>query len=117
MAFFVGVDAGGTKTQCWVGDESRVLARGTAGTVKLMNVGAEVATERLRGLLLETLAEAGVRAEEVKRTAVGLAGISSEAVRGWAAEVLAATVGGRWCFVGMKRLRWMRRLGMGRGFW
>ena len=28
MAYFVGLDSGGTKTECWLGDETRVLARG-----------------------------------------------------------------------------------------
>ena len=61
MAKFVAIDAGGTKTQCWVADETRVLASATGGTVKLMSVGEEVGLEGFilfRGTFLLAEAEA-----------------------------------------------------------
>jgi N-acetylglucosamine kinase-like BadF-type ATPase len=100
MAFYLALDAGGTKTQCWVADETRVLAKGSAGTVKLMNVGEPVATDRLSALLADVLGEAGVDARAVKRTAVGLAGIGSESVRSWAQHVLSSAVGGELVLLG-----------------
>jgi N-acetylglucosamine kinase-like BadF-type ATPase len=94
MGLFLAIDAGGTKTECALADEARVLARASAGTVKLMRVGEEVATARLRGLLEEVAAKAGVGLGEVTRTCFGLAGVSSGVVRGWADRVIRETVGG-----------------------
>ncbi len=94
MGLFVGLDSGGTKTDCWVGDETRVLGRAQCGTVKLTRVGQEVATERLRGLLRAAAADAGIDLREVSRTCVGVAGFGIAEVREWAARVVGEMVGG-----------------------
>jgi N-acetylglucosamine kinase-like BadF-type ATPase len=100
MANFVAIDGGGTKTQCWVADESRVLGRARCGTVKLMNVGEEVATHRLKALVQEAAEDAGValngdgRRSGVAHTCMGLAGVRSETVRRWADTTLRAVLGG-----------------------
>ena len=94
MGYYLALDAGGTSTRCWVADEERVLARESGPTVKLMHVGEGLATERLQELVRRALAAAGVRGEDVTRTVVGLAGISSTTVREWAERVCGALVGG-----------------------
>jgi len=94
MAYFVALDGGGTKTQCWVADEERVLGRASAGSVKLMVVDEATATARLQGLVREAAAEAGVALGDVTRTCMGLAGISSASVREWAERTLRGVVGG-----------------------
>jgi len=94
MAIYVALDAGGTKTQCWVADETRVLGRATGGTVKIMMVGEELATARLREVILEAAAAAGVDLQSVTRTCMGLAGITSESTRAWAERTLRGFVSG-----------------------
>jgi len=94
MAIYVALDAGGTKTQCWVADETQVLGRATGGTVKIMMVGEELAAERLRAVILEAATAAGVDVKDVKRTCMGLAGINSESTRAWAVLALGGIVGG-----------------------
>ena len=95
MSLYLAIDAGGTKTRCLLADETRVLARASTGTVKLMRVAESEATKRLRVMLAEAAASAGVSLTEVKRTCFGLAGSSSESVRRWAREAIAgAGVGG-----------------------
>jgi N-acetylglucosamine kinase-like BadF-type ATPase len=94
MAYFVGLDSGGTKTECWLGDETRVLGRAAAGTVKLTRVSQEVATARMQELLREVSAQAGVSLAEVVRTCVGIAGYSIAEVREWAERVVREMVGG-----------------------
>ena len=84
MAYFVALDGGGTKTECWVADETRVLGRASTGTVKLMSVDEPTATARLETLLHDAAAEAGVALDRVQRICFGLAGSSSGLVRGWA---------------------------------
>ncbi len=94
MAIFVALDAGGTKTQCWVADETRVLGRATGATVKIMMAGEDLASERLREVILETVCTAGIDPKDVTRTCMGLAGISSESTRAWAERTLRGIVGG-----------------------
>ena len=94
MAYFVGLDSGGTKTECWLGDERQVLAQAVCETVKLTRVTREVATERLHGLLREVSANAGVPLGQVARTCVGVAGYSIVEVREWAWRVVSDVVSG-----------------------
>src|ERR1700722_383430 len=94
MAYFVGLDSGGTKTECWLGDETRVLGRAVTGSVKLTRVSEEIGTARMRELLAEVSAQSGVKLSEVTRTCVGIAGFSIAAVREWAERTVEAMVGG-----------------------
>jgi glucosamine kinase len=94
LAYFLALDAGGTKTTCVLADETRVLATASVGSVKLMRVGAEVATERLVGLLREVSTLSGVSLKEISRTCMGLAGLSIQAVREWAEATLKSAVAG-----------------------
>ena len=94
MAYFVALDSGGTKTECWLGDETQVLGRAVCGTVKLTRVGQEVATERLQRLLAEVSEQSRVALHDVTNTCVGIAGYTITEVREWAARVVGALVGG-----------------------
>jgi len=94
MSFFLAIDAGGSKTECLLADENRVLARATTGTVKLMRVGEQEATARLAAMLAEVGAAAGVSLSHIARTCFGLAGLSNPAVRAWASRVLSEFVAG-----------------------
>ena len=94
MSYFVGLDSGGTKTECWLGNEERILAQAVCGTVKLTRVSRKIATERMHGLLAEVSAKAGVPLSEVTRTCVGVAGYSIAEVREWAWRVVSERVAG-----------------------
>ena len=94
MAYFVGLDSGGTKTECWLGDETRILGKSKTTTVKLTRVSQEVATARLRHLLAEVSAQSGVPLSAITRTCVGVAGFSIAEVREWAHRVVSQMVSG-----------------------
>ena len=115
MGFFLAIDAGGTKTEGWLADEERVLAQGVVGSVKLMNVGAQEATARLRGLLNELATAAGVSLGAVSRTCMGLAGISSAGVRTWAEITLGELVGGDCIITGDEEIALHAAFGEGAG--
>jgi glucosamine kinase len=100
MRKFVAIDSGGTNTRCWVADEERVLGRAQAGTIKVMVVGEEVATARLVGLVRDAARDAGVGLDEISRTCMGLAGISSGFVRKWGEDTLRGVVSGDVLVVG-----------------
>ncbi len=94
MAFYLAIDAGGTNTRCLLADDTRILARVSTGTVKLMRVSENEATERLTAMLRQVATAAGVSLGDIVRTCCGLAGLSSPAVRDWASRTLAANVAG-----------------------
>ncbi len=101
MAWFLGLDVGGTKTAAALGDESRVLARAEAGSIKVLRVAPAQAAEHLHTLLAELAAQAGSPLRgRVVHTCVGSSGISVPAVRGWIAEALGEAVGGELLLLG-----------------
>jgi hypothetical protein len=50
MPFFLGIDGGGTKTRCVVGDEKSVLGAGTSSSSKVQRVGGS-SHESIQGIV------------------------------------------------------------------
>ncbi len=94
MPLYLAIDAGGTKTRCVLADDDQILARAASGTVKFQRVSESEATARLTALLQEVAAAAGISLSDVTRTCVGLAGLSSHAIRDWATGTISALAGG-----------------------
>ncbi|HVJ06887.1 MAG TPA: BadF/BadG/BcrA/BcrD ATPase family protein [Acidisarcina sp.] len=95
MAFFLGIDAGGTKTVCAIGDETRILARAQGGSIKHMRVGKEQAGENLRAVVGEALQAAGVRADQIASSCVGTAGSRIPSFAAWVMQSLEELVSGK----------------------
>ncbi len=76
MAFFLGIDGGGSKTECMVGDETSVLGWASSGSSKITRVGEEAAEAALRGGVERACAGAGVAASQIHHTCIGVAGAS-----------------------------------------
>lgn len=76
MQYFLGVDAGGTKTEFVLGDESRELARVRAGTIKRMKADAATAEENLQTALRELHMATGIALQSITRCCIGTAGES-----------------------------------------
>ncbi len=95
MPSLLALDAGGTKTECRLSlydpgtQTHQTLARTRTGSIKILRVGEDLATARLRDLLTETSTLAGVPLADIRSTCIGLAGISIPIVRQWAARSLA----------------------------
>ena len=90
MPLFAAIDAGGTSTRCWIANESVVLSKVTADTVKIMSVGEPVATERFQQLVREACTQASADPSQITRIGMGLAGIGGKGVREWAIASLRA---------------------------
>ncbi len=60
MSFFLALDAGGTKTDYVLADETRELARVRTGTIKRMRVDAATACQNLESALAELSAQTGI---------------------------------------------------------
>jgi N-acetylglucosamine kinase-like BadF-type ATPase len=94
MSFFLALDAGGTKTDYVLADETRELARVRTGTIKRMRVDATTACHNLESALAELSARTGISMTMVTRTCVGTAGETVSLVKDWLQESISARVGG-----------------------
>jgi N-acetylglucosamine kinase-like BadF-type ATPase len=75
MRFFLGMDAGASKTFCLVGDESgRILGFGRGGPGNHQGPGLEAVVAEYRRAGEEALAQAGLRGDQVAHGAFCLAG-------------------------------------------
>ena len=92
MAYYLGIDGGGSKTTCAVGDESSLLATVTAGPSNITRVGETRAREALEQVIREGCAAAKIDPRQVQRACIGVAGAGREevtlAVRRITAEVI-----------------------------
>jgi N-acetylglucosamine kinase-like BadF-type ATPase len=100
MSFFLGVDAGGTKTDYVLADETRELARVRTGTIKRMRIDAETAAQNLDSALTQLTAATGISMESIARTCVGTAGVTVPLVHDWLVASFTARVGGGLLIVG-----------------
>jgi len=94
MSLFLAIDAGGTKTDYLLADESRELARVRSGTIKRMRTDADTATANLDGALAELTAMCGVSMREITRTCLGTAGETVPLVTDFLREAFTFKVGG-----------------------
>lgn len=75
MKYYLGLDAGGTKTFCIVGDESgRILGFGRAGAGNYECFGVAHAAVENRRAVEAALAEAGITLENISGIGMGIAG-------------------------------------------
>ena len=96
MPYYLGIDGGGTKTTCAVGDEARLLASASAGPSNIVRVGEAQARESLKQAVHQACAICGITPEQVARTCVGGSGAArrelAAIVRGILAEILPTPV-------------------------
>jgi N-acetylglucosamine kinase-like BadF-type ATPase len=100
MSLFLALDAGGTKTDYLLADETRELARVRGGTIKLLRTDPVTAAAHLDQALAELTARAGVSASAIARTCIGTAGESVPLVSHWLREAFAARVSGELVLLG-----------------
>jgi N-acetylglucosamine kinase-like BadF-type ATPase len=100
MPYFLGVDAGGTKTDFLLGDEQRTLARVRTGTIKLMRTGEAAAAANLDEALAKLTAASGVAMSAIARCSIGAAGVTVPLVTDWLRQAFAERVGGELIVVG-----------------
>lgn len=94
MPYFLAIDAGGTKADYALVDESRILARARSGSVKRMRVNAETALANLESGLHDLAIESGIKLSDVSRTCIGTAGETVPLVTEWLHREVSARVGG-----------------------
>lgn len=94
MSYYLGIDAGGTKTTGIIADEHTVLARATVGSIKVMRVSEAEAAANLSTLLRDISLQSGARMSDIVCTCVGMAGIIVPRVERWTRNTLQSQLRG-----------------------
>jgi N-acetylglucosamine kinase-like BadF-type ATPase len=94
MAYFLGIDGGGTKTECVVADEHQALGRGLSGTAKRSRVSEDDARQNLRAAIEQACSGAGIPSSQLARSCYGLSGAADPHAAENARRLLASLVGG-----------------------
>ena len=100
VAIFLGIDGGGSKTSCLIGDENSLLGSGAAAGSNVIRVGEAQARETLAAAIRQACTVASVDAAQVQRTCVGLAGAARPEVSEVVHRIVAEVVGGEIQVVG-----------------
>jgi len=74
VGIFLGIDGGGSKTSCAIGDEASLLGTGAAGPSNLVRVGEQQAREAIGAAIRQACTVANVTPAQIERTCVGAAG-------------------------------------------
>lgn len=90
MPYYLGIDGGGTKTTCVVGDDSQLLATVIAGPSNIVRVGERQARESLEQVVRQACAATGITPAEVTRTCIGGAGTAHPELAAKVRDILSA---------------------------
>lgn len=100
MAYYLAVDAGGTKADFLLAEEEHELARVRCGTIKRTNADETQTRASLEQALHELEQRAGVSPARVKRTCIGTSGETVPLVTDWLRKSFRERVGGELLIVG-----------------
>ena len=96
MPYYLGIDGGGTKTTCAVGDDVHLLATVVSGPSNIVRVGESQARESLQQGARSACAAAGITPQQIAGTCVGGSGAGhpelAAMVRRALAEILPAPI-------------------------
>jgi glucosamine kinase len=91
---FLGIDGGGSKTTCLIGDGNSILGSGKAGPSNVIRVGEAQTREALNSAIQQACAEAQVSPSQIYRTCVGLAGAARPEISSVVQRLLSEIVPG-----------------------
>jgi glucosamine kinase len=74
MAYYLGIDGGGTKTRCVLGDEMTVLATAMSGGSNIVRLGETQAREALHTAVRQVCATANISPAQIRAVCIGAAG-------------------------------------------
>jgi N-acetylglucosamine kinase-like BadF-type ATPase len=92
MSLYLAIDAGGTKTDYLLANDSNEIARVRSGTIKRMRADSSTVAENLDHGLAQLEQLSGRALHCVTRTCIGISGASVPLVTEWLREALAARV-------------------------
>ena len=89
MAYYLGIDGGGTKTRCILGDETTVLAKSMTGGSNIVRLGETRARESLHSAVRQVCATAKVSPDRICAICIGAAGAARPEIAAKISGILA----------------------------
>jgi glucosamine kinase len=115
VAYYLGIDGGGSKTTCVVGDESSVLATAVSGPSNITRVGEARARESLHQAVRGACAQAKIDPRQLTRVCIGAAGAGREEIASVVRKMAAEMIPGDIEVVGDMEIALQAALGEGSG--
>jgi glucosamine kinase len=115
VAYYLGIDGGGSKTTCVVGDESSILATVTVGASNITRVGEAGAREVLQQAIREACQAAGINTRQIRRVCVGAAGAGRSEIAATVRKIVREVVSGEIEVVGDMEVALAAAFGAGPG--
>ncbi|MFZ0818321.1 MAG: BadF/BadG/BcrA/BcrD ATPase family protein [Candidatus Sulfotelmatobacter sp.] len=115
MAYYLGIDGGGSKTRCAVGDESSLLATVAAGPSNVTRVGEARARESLHQAIREACAAGKIDPGQLRRACIGAAGAGREEIASVVRRIVAEVIPGEIEIVGDMQIALEAAFGAGPG--
>jgi glucosamine kinase len=100
LTYFLGIDAGGTKSEFVLGDETRELARVRKGTIQRLRTDAHTAEINLQEALRDLTAATGISLQSIERCCIGTSGETVPMVVDWLREAFDRHLGVELILVG-----------------
>jgi glucosamine kinase len=115
VAYYLGIDGGGSKTTCVVGDEAALVATVTVGPSNITRVGEVRARESLHHAIREACAAAKIASHQLQRTCVGIAGAGRKEIADAVRKIVAELIPGEIEVVGDMQIALAAAFGAGSG--
>lgn len=115
MPYFLGIDGGGSKTRCLLGDETGVLGSGAAGACNVIRVGESCAQTSLQGAIHEACTQAGISPKQIVSTCAGIAGAARPQMTSITRRLISNIVAGKVEIIGDMEIAFESAFGTGPG--
>ncbi len=115
MAYFLGIDGGGSKTSCAVGDDTSLLATVTGGPSNITRVGEARARKSLHQAVREACSAAKVDPSQVERVCIGVAGAGRKEIAADVRKIIGEVISGKIDVVGDMQIALEAAFGAGPG--
>jgi N-acetylglucosamine kinase-like BadF-type ATPase len=94
VAYYLGIDGGGSKTTCAIGDERSALATSIAGPSNITRVEEARARESLHQVIREACDKAKINPSQIDCACIGVAGAGRQEVAGIVRKMVAEQLSG-----------------------
>ncbi len=92
MAYYLGIDGGGTKTRCTLADETTSLATAMTGGSNIIRVGEAQAREALHNVVRQVCATAKISPDQIRAICAGAAGAARPEIAARIRSILAELI-------------------------
>ena len=92
MAYYLGIDGGGTKTRCVLADETTVLAKAMTGGSNIVRLGEKQAREALHTAVRQVCGTANISPDHIRAICIGAAGAARPEIAAQIRSILAELI-------------------------